>query len=181
MVLKNYYNLLAYLSNYTSNSYYQRGTNVYPSNTYTMENSKTGVVMQLYDCESISSAYMLSNIGLWVGSGNTEVTPNDWKLANDVTSSFTSISRTSNRTIIEVDGVSKLQVTCTFIGKNNTSDPITIREIGLSKSYAKDTRQQIYVDMGEAYRTLYIREVLSAGVTVPAGGTFTCTLTWVIG
>ena len=181
MVLYNYYNLLAWLSNYTSGGYYGGSATVYPSNTYTMESSKTGVAMRLYDHESISSGYMLSNIGLWIGSGNTEVTPDDWKLANDVTSSFSSISRSSNRSVINVDGVSKIQVTCTFNGVNNTSDPITIREIGMSKAYARESNQRIYVDMGEAYRTLYIREVLDAPVTVPSGSTFTCTLTWVIG
>ena len=179
MVLSNYYASLAWFSNNTSN-YTSGGTWYYPSGVYSIQDTKTALWCCLYDYDAILSGYNLNYLALWIGSGNTEVSPSDWKLASDETSNFNNIQRTQSRSVIDVDGVPKIQITCTFSGVNNTENSITIKEIGMTKSYTRASSTAPNYSNKENM-ALFIRELLNTPVTVAPGQTFTCSLTWVIG
>jgi hypothetical protein len=179
MVLSNYYNLVSWLSNKTS---YMSGSSdrYYPSGVYSMVEEKTQLWCCFYDYDAIVSAYVLNTLSLWVGSGDTAVDPGDWKLAADITSSFSNIQRTQSRSVIDDNGTGKLQVTCTFSGVNNTENSIIVKEIGMAKSFTASTATMPNINNIEN-RALYIRELLSSPVTVAPGETFTCTMKWVMG
>lgn len=94
------------------------------------------------------------SVSLLVGTGNTEPTYNDIKLANDVSTDLSFISGTTSR----ADSGNHLFHSITANYKNNTSDPITIKEIGFSSS-----------------NILYTRSVLSSSVTINPGDTYAFT------
>lgn len=106
-----------------------------------------------------------------VGTGTTEVTKEDYNLANDVTTSFSSIQNTQT---ISTDENGKLVITYIFSGVNNSGNSITIIEAGIYKSSIWGATNET----GLTNNAFFARKVLDEPITVPNGTTLTLTFQW---
>ena len=105
-----------------------------------------------------------------LGTGTTTPQPNDYRLANDVTSSFSNLATVCSTSS---DGSSEV-TTLTISGTNTSGSDVTINEIGIYKD--------IYTNSSGNYSSfLLVREVLAEPFTVLAGSSFTKTFTWTEG
>ena len=102
-----------------------------------------------------------------VGTGTTPVTPNDYRLANDITSNLSNTSLQSTSLI----GDAGIKTVYSFTGTNNTTSNITISEIGLVKKFLNS-------DTSNGNKYLLVREVLDNPITVTAGTGFILTFEW---
>lgn len=110
---------------------------------------------------SNSSDFTSNGFTIFVGTGDTTVTADDYKLDTPITLSVTSAQCTQNS-----DGSTVTLRTFT----NNTSENVIIKEIGLYLfRYTKDGATPIIM-LG--------RKVLSTPVTIPVGASYT--FTWTI-
>lgn len=109
-----------------------------------------------------------------VGTGNTEVDADDYRLANDVTSSFSNLTASYNEVVsTDTDGIPNAKIVFSIAGVNSSADSITIKEIGLCKNivfFASGNSQQ---------KVLFVRHILDTPITVAAGDSFTLPLQWI--
>ena len=166
MLLRNFYNALAYLmigsksigstSDFCEGILYMKkldGTISAPSSVIT--NSYTNYWFPMSDMVSSGTSYLYGNI--MFGTGNTPVTFDDYKLTD-----YKYFSANGSCT---TDGVTYDDETKTFSNifrcnfTNSTGADMTIREIGITA----------------VRNVLYYREVLETPFTVPAGKTITFT------
>lgn len=114
--------------------------------------------------DSVTSPYKSCGFTLFIGTGDTPVTLNDYKLDNNIALDVLSASCIHN-----TDGTTV--ITRTF--KNSTEDEVIIKELALyifvGLNYSGSTPQP-HVMIG--------RKVLSTPVTIPASASYT--FTWTI-
>lgn len=111
-----------------------------------------------------------SNLGARVGTGNTEPTVSDYELEADITgnisnlevSTITSTTDNSYKTIISISG------------KNNTTNEITLREVGITKNIRN-------VNNADNFQVpvLFVRHILDEEISVPSGGNFAFVFEWI--
>lgn len=114
-----------------------------------------------------------------LGTGEIAVTPDDWKLEEDVTSSFT--NRTFNCTsnlITDSNGRSALEKIYTLTGLNSGESTLTIKEVGIYKYIsANSSSDAIPPSDIESQRVLFIRHVLDTPLTISPNNTIKVILT----
>jgi hypothetical protein len=108
-----------------------------------------------------------------VGSGDTVENEDDYALANDITSEISNVS--NSHTVTFENG--KLKTTFLFAGSNNTGADLTIKEVGIIKSFHYSNSG------GEAAvgSTLFARKLFSEPLTIPTGTSFTVNFEWIEG
>lgn len=98
-----------------------------------------------------------------VGSGSTEVTPDDYKLDNDKTNQFTNTSTTMD---YAVNNDGHFVITITWTGFNNSNTDIVVTEFGVKRNVPY---RQSASDTGNRWvEALMMRYVLTTPVTIPA-------------
>lgn len=142
-----------------------------------LKRKSDGVSMPFANDLTLNIAGLLSTnytirkgLKVFVGSGTTEPTTNDYALENDVTNSFSNVVTTCNTSTEE----SKITTVVTISGTNTTENAITIAEIGVGKDIAYDWN-------GANLRTqevLFIRHVLDTPKVVESGEGFMQTFAW---
>ena len=142
-ILQKYSNYGAYPLKTTSNQ-----------TKYTVGSAPTPATLQV--------ATTISNPGIFIGSGSTPPTENDYKLENMITSGFTGAVTYSHHMN---EGVHSLVYDITI---TNTSDsPITISEVGYAVTVA--CASSIGSTSTSNATILYDRTVLPTPVTIAAG------------
>lgn len=111
---------------------------------------------------TLNKVYMRNGFTIFLGTGDTEATVNDYCLANSIELASTGGSCTHLE-----NGVTTVQRT--FV--NNTENDVTIKEIGLymfsPNSDSNSSYQYPIILMG--------RKVLTSPITIPVGDTYTAT------
>ena len=135
----------ANLAEYTAEKTSYKWINIVYSSSYTSTTNKM---------------YMRNGFTIFLGTGDTEATVNDYCLANSV-----ELASTGGSCTHLVNGVTTVQRT--FV--NNTENDVTIKEIGLYMFAANSDSNALYpiILMG--------RKVLSSPVVIPVGDTYTAT------
>lgn len=165
MILNNYWNLFAY----TSTHWMSNGGDV-PIPIVPINNANHSVYSYYSDEDSPwKLRYPLS---ARVGTGTTAPTLSDYCLDNDVTSSISSYTVNSNTAYSN----NQLLTTITISGQNNTANPITITEIGITKYIRFNDGSHYYEN-----QVLLVRELLDEPVEVPSGEGFTINFEWAEG
>ena len=169
MILNNYWEWIAQISNNI-----QIGASKSASVDTTIKDV-TGVTKQLYVHAPTSSdpitaitrnISLRNNLGVVLGQGTTEVTVDDYCLADDITSRISNLSTTIN--VIADDNLKTIIV---VTGTNLTSAAIIISEIGITKKLS-DYSSSIPFD------TLIARKLLDTYLVVPSGRNFVLTFEW---
>lgn len=111
-----------------------------------------------------------NKMGVLVGSGTTEPTAEDYRLENDVTSSFSNVSVSDSLNATE-NGLSQV---FTVGGDNLSGDEITITEVGITKTYSGQNE----VSDSSTQVVLFARIVLDTPVVVPNNGSFQIPIQW---
>ena len=171
----NYSNLQSLLTNMTLVDMENNNRQIY--NYAGNYNSGGAAIFGSFVCTSNSSGYDIFRIA--IGSGDTAVTENDYALDNQI--AYTNIYQTGQQpypmtslmvahwgpeAIDPEDGKPYIEYSIT--GKNTTSDPIEIKEIGLQRQL-KHTNGNNNVNY--AWFLLW-REVLDTPIRVAVGGTY---------
>lgn len=110
---------------------------------------------------------MNSGYNIRLGSGDNELTADDYALTNDVTSSFTNLTYN-----YVSDANNHLRRVISISGQNNTNTDITITEIAYTKNLPYD-------DATQSCEVMYSIVKLDTPINVPANGTFSATFEWV--
>ena len=98
-----------------------------------------------------------NQFGVIIGDGDTQPDVTDYKLSGNIITSFTATTAISQNV---ADG--KVQFVATYNITNTGSDPIVIKEIGLTR------RSQVYAPQ---YRILLTHDLLATPVTIAPGDT----------
>jgi hypothetical protein len=106
-----------------------------------------------------------------VGTGDTAPNANDYALANDCTSSISNLNYTINSA-----GTDGLNRTITITGFNNSSDTLTIKEVGYAKTV--QTYEWHTEDHEKTKNILMCRVLLNEPLEVAAGASFLINLAW---
>ena len=114
-------------------------------------------------------ASILSGCSSVVGSSDTEVSPDDYCLANDITSSFANVQNTVTWSDVGDD----FNMIISFTGTNSTDSDITIREVGIKKSVCASANATLDQGSFNNVSTVLLigRMVLDTPVVVHAGDT----------
>lgn len=99
-----------------------------------------------------------------VGTGDTEPTTADLKLAEDVTTQLEFVGGTARN---NQGGASDTLMVVTATYKNATGSPVTIKEVGIGKTYRAYFGSNVCI--------VYARAVLETPVTMGVGESFTFT------
>lgn len=102
-----------------------------------------------------------------LGKGTTEVTIDDYCLADDITDLITNKS-----TSVEVTSDENLKTIIVVTGTNLTDETIIIKEIGIKKTLTED-------GSNHTYDTLLARKILDTPLEVPSNRHFTLTFEWI--
>ena len=113
------------------------------------------------------------NVSVIVGKGTGTVSASDYDLFDDCTASISNFSY-ANQLNATDDGLSQV---FTLGGNNNTKNDITITEVGIVKRY-QGGYEISGQDVSEWNDVLFVKMLLSAPVTVPAGGSFQLSVKW---
>lgn len=117
----------------------------------------SGNIYQKYD-----TSY--NGICFLIGTGDTAPTTADLKLAEDVTTQMEFVGGTAQN---NSGGASDTLMVVTATYKNTTGSPITIKEVGIGKSYRPYYGANVCI--------VYTRAVLETPVTMGVGESFTFT------
>ena len=172
MVLKNYYEYLKVMGDNETYLSYPDTTNIKRMSDGNSVSSRT------YDYDCISTSYANAYNTFWVGSGNTAPASTDYDLDVDETSNFTDKTIYYRWTSCLVDGEARGTLVITFIGKNNTSNPITLREVGVSKHFTND-QQGSTPKWSKEFGVLILRELLQTPITVQPQQVVSLSLSWI--
>lgn len=114
--------------------------------------------------------------GVLVGTGTAPVSADDYKLENNVTSSFSQVTTTQT---VQYSEDNTLRMTITWTGTNTTSDAITISEIGLMHyMWLSSSNTYNYLDLWRLrMEVLCVRHLLGEPVTIEPGATKSIILT----
>lgn len=105
-----------------------------------------------------------SSSGIWLGSGNTPASEEDYNLESRITSGLSAASPSLTEGI---DGSGNLYLEMVFLLSNTTSSDITVREIGYVQDFRLANTQGD--TMANTNRNVMLdRTVLATPVTVPA-------------
>lgn len=170
MILQNYYEYLKCFAD--RSSYFREGT---VTNTKRFSDGSS-MYAYCYDTHAIKSAFHNSFLKSWIGSGTADPVKTDWSLDQDETDNFSDILRTNMWRSVVVNGEARGQLDCKFSGKNNTSNPITITEIGITKHFASSSSGE--PNMGRHYGILILREKLPTPITVQPQQVISLSLCW---
>lgn len=107
-----------------------------------------------------------ADISMRVGTGTGEISPDDYSLFNDCTSSISNLNVTN--TLEESETGYKQTVTLT--GKNNSANTLTITEAGITKNF--------YGHPDAKSPLLLVKTLLDTPIEVEPQGNFTITLEW---
>jgi hypothetical protein len=107
-----------------------------------------------------------ADISMRVGTGTGEISPDDYSLFNDCTSSISNLNVTN--TLEESETGYKQTVTLT--GKNNSANTLTITEAGITKTF--------YGHPDAKSPLLLVKTLLDTPIEVEPQGNFTITLEW---
>lgn len=110
--------------------------------------------------------------GACVGSGTTEVSVEDYALENEFSSSVTCTISSATYENTEDFKIKKLYV---ITGKNNSSDTVTISEVGIWKKFYGQINPSYDAWLSNR-RYLMVRQLLTTPITVPAGKEYRITL-----
>ena len=116
------------------------------------------------------------SLSVRVGTGATDVDEEDYQLEADVTSSFTQVAL-SVQPSVSADG--HQIITITWTGMNNSANDITIKEIGLVKSFPMFVSSSIGTSQLGAIvseNILIARYILEEPVTINAGDSGTISI-----
>lgn len=169
MILNNYWEWLAQISNNI-----QIGASSSASIDTTIKNL-SGVTQKLYVHAPTSSdpitaitrnISLRNNLGVLLGKGTTEVTADDYCLADDITSQITNLS-----TSINVIADENLKTIIVVTGTNSTSAAIIISEIGITKALSS-------YSTSAPFDTLVARKLLDTPLVVPINKNFALTFEW---
>lgn len=116
---------------------------------------------------------ILKDLTALVGSGTTTPAYDDYKLGTDKTSSFTSVSTSTN---IVVNAQGKVELTVVWTGTNSTSTAITISEVGLKKTLYRSYTASGTLEHVSSMECLIAHDLLDSPITVPAGAGVTVTI-----
>lgn len=165
MILSNYWKWLngALTYNTESSEYYDPSQNVGLVDI----NGETGYLS--YSSSNGDRRYANRNINngsVRLGSGDAEVTVNDYAMSNDCTSSISSLSYTINSAGTD-EGLSR---TITITGINSSGNAMTITEAGYCKYVSSEENGDHYV--------LVVKTKLNTPLTVQPNSAFKIDITW---
>ena len=168
MVLNNYWKAVQLLGSLGSNGNISSG--MVKTNGSGLGNVITGL-----NGTDGSGRYRLrtQNVSVIVGKGTGTVSASDYDLFDDCTASISNFSY-ANQLNATDDGLSQV---FTLGGNNNTKNDITITEVGIVKRY-QGGYEISGQDVSEWNDVLFVKMLLSAPVTVPAGGSFQLSVKW---
>lgn len=101
-----------------------------------------------------------------LGKGTTEVTVDDYCLADDITDTISNKNTTVNVTSDE-----NLKTIIVVTGTNLTNEPITITEVGIKKTLSTGNTG--------TFDTLLVRKLLDTPLEVPSNKHFTLSFEWI--
>lgn len=172
MILKNYKALKCAINKKSQWQYYSCVGVVATDGTAIITIYQSYSSTQGIDGYNYGSLCLNRDITALIGTGTTEPTINDYQLENDISSSFSNLAISSNvsNNVGETYAYERI---ITITGLNNTSDDITISEIGLQKNmqYANSTN-------ATNKKVLLVRHLLDTPITVAPNETFSITLIW---
>jgi hypothetical protein len=126
--------------------------------------------------ESYKYRGIISNINLRndkisarVGSGTGTITPTDYALFNDVTSSISNLQVSST---CDATNNGYRQV-ITISGTNSGESAITITEVGITKVFYKAVNEDVLTNP-----VMFAKILLDEPIEVAAGGAFSFTIEW---
>ena len=122
----------------------------------------------LYSNVNLKDALM----GARLGKGTGTITPQDYALFDDCTSSISNLTVTNSANPTD-EGYQSI---ITISGLNNTENEITITEVGITKTFYEQNSADLFTNP-----VMFCKILLNIPVTVPAGGAFTITIEWLEG
>lgn len=111
----------------------------------------------------------LYDLGIAIGTGTTEVLPQNWKLAQDITSSLN-----PNITTNVGSDDRGIRVVSTISGTNTLSSSVTITEVGVYKNIYSDCYNAVKNE-----KCLFVRHLLDEPITLASGESYSFTFEWV--
>lgn len=139
-------------------------------NTFYLANSGWGITSNRSNSIQIAPMSISASRGIYLGTGNTAVTENDYTLASPITSGLSASAPSGS--VAYNNGNPYLNQT--YLLTNSTDSDITIREMcevaNMRCGEAPDT------STNSAVPAMIWREVLSTPVTVPANGSAVLTV-----
>lgn len=162
MFLRNYYAAVANAITNIRPTYKNLQGNVQTAAVIGTSTSNSYYDGQYRTPQMASTAYM----NLYLGSGTTAPTVDDYAMENDVTSSLASTPFQVSYTAFDSDYSTTATVVQTFV--NNGSNDVTVSEVGLSHKY----------DNAYNHEFLYYRDTFTP-VTVEPNKTLTITITMI--
>ena len=138
-------------------------SNAWPSNGY----SGTGTI-NIANPSTNSAA-----VGVYVGSGTTSPTENDYTLETPITSGLSGTMRVQYSDTLDNDGNPQLVQVLTL--RNTSSSDITVSEVGWIAKGLCDASNN--TASGSGKNLLFDRTVLNSPVTIPAGESAAITYT----
>ena len=168
MILNNYWNYKAAIEStpLTYNGNRQTSCGLYDLSG-TSKDVATGAVNM---SSALMNNYSLkTSLGILLGSGDTEPSGTDYCLANNITTSFSSLSASistsgdgnAQRTVVTISGI--------WSGGSAT----TLREIGIKKNILVSTYDSSTADI------LFIRHMLDQPIDLAPGQSLSVTFEWV--
>lgn len=174
MILNNYWNLMAGMAGITPN--FDRDVNQQIGVRDMINGSEIGVTVGWLTqfpavlptmCQNWNPRANLSAV---FGSGTTEPSATDYRLASDTTANFSNINVTTNTS---ADGAS-ISTVVTISATNTSGSAITITEVGITKSIESANNGNEPVPTN----SLMVRHLLDTPKTVANNESFTLTLEW---
>lgn len=170
MLVNNYWNFVSYFASHGINSggewvKINVGVKGLDGTTVQIQLARGDVQFNYYGGDAYIGAR--SGLGLRIGTGTTDPVITDYCLTTDVTSSFSSTSVSS---ITGADGAS-IKTVLTFTGVNTSGADITLTEYGIIKAVPSSSA-------GSTTPVLWMHELFSEPIVVPAGSSITIPIEW---
>lgn len=170
MILNNYWNalqLIRYMTAYGELSVDLNLTDITGGNVgeiyYANSGTNWGYISQTMSNVNLRNA----NMGVRLSSDETEPTKTDYTFTNDITASFSNVSFNSSF----ASGDNGFEQTISITGKNNTPNPLTIRQVGITKQFFKTNKQY-------SNAVLLNKCILDEPIVVEPNASFSIILYW---
>jgi len=175
MILSNYWRFIKELNTHDAYDESKYGSETVTSSMINM-NGESGVL--IYVTASRNQTTMVppmnnnrnifnNGISILFGSGTGEIQPTDYDMDNDVTSSLSNINVSISETVDD-SGIHRI---ITATGLNQTSSPITITQVGITKD--------IFSGYQTSVKCLLAKTALNKPIEVKQNQEFSVTLEWV--
>lgn len=164
MMLNNFANWRAWIDqNPTNGSLGIPDTDIGVKNT----SGNTALINFIQNNNSSKNWSMRMGLSVKLGSGTTEVTPNDYYLDTAIADgNFTNLALTASSS----GGSGKIETVFTITGINASNSTLNITEIAIIKN--------LYYSNGSSNPVMIMRGLLSEPLSVPAGEGFTINYKW---